>query len=317
VREGGDGPAPERDHNQRTVIPVGKTTLTEAERAERRTVDRERLEQAARALLTTEGWKRWVTVRSMNGLSRYSFGNQLLIAAQYPEASYVAGFRAFLNLDRCVRKGERAIRIYAPMRLRAQPDTEQTPDTNGASNEEEKRTIFRSVPVFDVSQTDPLPGKTPVALTSPSEPIEGDSHAELLMPLEQLAGELGYTLSKRELDGGPDGWCDYKAKEIVLNSRVSANAQVRIAIHEILHALGIGYTEYGRRRAEVLVDTATYIVCGSIGLDTSGSSVPYVAGWGESGELDAIRTYAETIDTIARRVEDALRQDHSATDELG
>jgi hypothetical protein len=59
----------------------------------------------------------------------------------------------------------------------------------------------------------------------------------------------------------------------------------------------------------VLVDTVTFIVCGSVGLDTSGSSVPYVAGWGETGELDAIRGYAETIDKIARRIEGSLQPD--------
>ncbi len=52
-------------------------------------------------------------------------------------------------------------------------------------------------------------------------------------------------------------------------------------VHEIAHALGVGYEQYGRRRAEVMVDTATFIVCGSLGLDTSGSSIPYIAGWGE------------------------------------
>ena len=46
--------------------------LTEAERAARRQADRERIEQAARALLTTEGWQRWIKVRASNGLSRYS-----------------------------------------------------------------------------------------------------------------------------------------------------------------------------------------------------------------------------------------------------
>jgi hypothetical protein len=90
--------------------------LSEAERAERHQADRDRLEQAARALLSSEGWQRWVQVRSRNGLSRYSLGNQLLIAMQRPDASYVAvaGFRAFLELNRCVRKGERGIRILAP-----------------------------------------------------------------------------------------------------------------------------------------------------------------------------------------------------------
>ena len=56
----------------------------------------------------------------------------------------------------------------------------------------------------------------------------------------------------------------------------------------------------------MLVDTVTFIVCGSIGLDTSGSSVPYIAGWGEDGQLDAIRSYAQTIDTVAKRIEGAL-----------
>jgi hypothetical protein len=82
---------------------------------------------------------------------------------------------------------------------------------------------------------------------------------------------------------------------------------VRVLVHELAHALGVGYREHGRRRAEVIVDTVTYVVCGSLGLDTSGSSVPYVAGWGEDGELAAIRGCAQTIDEIARRIEDSVR----------
>src|ERR1035437_5388704 len=57
-------------------------TLTDIERAERRQADRDRLEQAARTLLSSDGWQRWVKVRSTNGLARNSFGNQLLIAMQ-------------------------------------------------------------------------------------------------------------------------------------------------------------------------------------------------------------------------------------------
>jgi hypothetical protein len=40
--------------------------------------------------------------------------------------------------------------------------------------------------------------------------------------------------------------------------------------------------------------------------DVGGEAIPYIAGWGEDGALDAIREYAQTIDTIARRIEDAL-----------
>jgi antirestriction protein ArdC len=282
--------------------------LTEAERAERRQADRERLEQAARALLSTEGWQRWVKVRSTNGLARYSFCNQLLIAIQRPDASYVAGFRAFLQLNRCVRRGERAMRILAPMsvRTRARDGGEQEAESE---REETRRTVFRAVPVFDVAQTEALPDKEPIPLEPPCQSIDGNTHAHLLAPLVRLAHELGYSVARRTIEGSADGWCDPTKKQIVVSAELPANAQVRVLVHELAHALGVGYREHGRRRAEVLVDTVTYIVCGSVGLDTSGSTVPYVAGWGDDGELSAIRTFAETIDEIARRIEECLSRE--------
>lgn len=62
-----------------------------------------------------------------------------------------------------------------------------------------------------------------------------------------------------------------------------------------------------------------FVVCGSLGGDTFHSSVPYVAGWGEDGALDAIRGFAQTIDEIARRIEDSVRpaeQDAPASQDL-
>jgi hypothetical protein len=84
------------------------------------------------------------------------------------------------------------------------------------------------------------------------------------------------------------------------------NQQVRTLTHELAHAHGVGYEQYTRAQAEVLVDCVTFCVLGSVGLDVGGESIPYVAGWGEDGALGAIREYAHTIDTIARRIEHAL-----------
>ena len=143
-------------------------------------------------------------------------------------------------------------------------------------------------------------------LAPPAEPITGNSQHHLIAPLIAHAAELGYTVEIRELpDGGPGGWCDSKHKLIVVGSG-PANSQVRTLTHELAHAHGLGYAELGRGRCEVLVDCVTYCVLGSVGLDVGGESIPYGAGWGEDGELDAIRKYAATIDTIARRIEDAL-----------
>jgi hypothetical protein len=215
--------------------------------------------------------------------------------------TYVAGFRAFLDLNRCVRKGEKAIRILAPVIVKER-------DANGDETSETK-TLFRTVPVFDVSMTDPLPGKEPVPLAPPCQPITGDSHDHLIAPLIAYATELGYTVEIRDLpDAGPDGWCDPERKQIVAATG-PPNRRVRTLVHEIAHAHGLGYAEFGRNRCEVLVDCVTYCVLGYVGLDVGGESIPYVAGWGEDGALDAIREYAATIDTVARRIENALVRD--------
>jgi hypothetical protein len=203
-----------------------------------------------------------------------------------------------LQLNRCVRKGEQAIRILAPVAVKQR-------DHNGEETGE-KKVFFRTVPVWDVAMTDPLPGKTPVPLTPPSQSITGDSHQHLIAPLIAQAAQMGYRVEIRELPvGGPGGWCDPKRKLIVV-ARAPANSQVRTLVHELAHAHGVGYTDYGRERSEVLVDCVTHCVLASVGLDVGGESIPYIAGWGEDGALDAIREYAQTIDTIARRIEDAL-----------
>jgi N-terminal domain of anti-restriction factor ArdC len=288
-----------------------RRALSDSERDARRKADRDRIEQAARALLTSDGWQRWIKVRATNGLARYSLRNQMLIAiechARGITPTYIAGFRAFLDLNRCVRKGETAIRILAPFTVKERDaDGEETGET---------RTFFRTVPVFDVSMTAPLPGKEPVPLAPPSQPITGDSHHHLIAPLIAHASRLGYTVEIRDLPaGGPDGWCDPERRQIVVATG-PANRRVRTLVHEIAHAHGLGYAEFGRERCEVLVDCVTYCVLGYVGLDVGGESIPYIAGWGEDGALDAIREYAATIDTVARRIEDALARDLDAVTE--
>jgi hypothetical protein len=67
------------------------------------------------------------------------------------------------------------------------------------------------------------------------------------------------------------------------------------------------------RGAEVIVDTVTFVVCRAVGLQVDGESVPYVAGWGEGGALDTALEFAETIDALARRVENAAQAEDEVT----
>jgi hypothetical protein len=95
--------------------------LSEAERAERRERDRDRLNQAAQQLLSSDGWQGWVRVRAQAGLRRLSLSNQLLVALACPEATFVAGFKAWLRLGYADRKGERAIAIITAPDQGARP----------------------------------------------------------------------------------------------------------------------------------------------------------------------------------------------------
>jgi hypothetical protein len=51
------------------------------------------------------------------GLARYSVSNLLLILLAKPNASFVVGFKAWLDLGYCVRRGEHGIRIFAKRAL--------------------------------------------------------------------------------------------------------------------------------------------------------------------------------------------------------
>ena len=144
-------------------------TLSGAERERRRRADRDRLERAARALLSSDGWQRWVRVRSSNGLARYSFGNQLLIAMQTNgHATYVAGFRAWLTLNRPSARARR--RSASSPRCRQGP--RRQPNADGQAKDDACGRSFSTVAVFDVAQTEPLPGGDPVPLSPASQPIK-------------------------------------------------------------------------------------------------------------------------------------------------
>jgi antirestriction protein ArdC len=264
--------------------PEQRAEYREAKRAEQR----EQVERAVRELLTSEGWRKWAETRAT--FHDYSMGNCMLIAMQRPDATQVAGFKAWQELGRQVRKGERGIRILAPMVVK----------DRDSEDDDATRVLFRCVSVFDVSQTDGEPLPEP-----PREPITGDSHERYIEPLKDLARSMGVAVYEYEPTSAAQGFYDEKGARIVISTELAPNGKVRTLVHELAHAHGVTYKDYSRGEAEVIAETAATIVCGSLGLDTSGESIPYIAGWGEDGDLDAIKAHAETVDTIARSIETA------------
>src|SRR6266849_5570367 len=94
---------------------------------------------------------------AMAQFHNYSFQNILLIASQRPTASRVAGIRAWNELGRRVRRGEKGIMIFAPLigYKRNASDVAQSQQSDARTDKPEPRLVgFRAVYVFDVGQTE-------------------------------------------------------------------------------------------------------------------------------------------------------------------
>ena len=98
----------------------------------------------------SEGLTAYLT--AMGKFHNYSFGNILEIARQKPDATRVAGLYAWNQLGRKVMKGQKGIRILAPMiGTRKKKDKEAERSKDPAAVNAPVLVGFRAVYVFDVS----------------------------------------------------------------------------------------------------------------------------------------------------------------------
>ena len=90
----------------------------------------EKLEQGIKELFESEKYKTYLN--TMSKFHNYSFNNTMLIAMQKPDATLVAGFKAWQkNFDRHVKKGEKGIRILAPAPYKIKEEQEKLDPVTG------------------------------------------------------------------------------------------------------------------------------------------------------------------------------------------
>jgi antirestriction protein ArdC len=290
--------------------------LSDEQRAQRRREDREFAQQAVQALRSSDGFQAWL--RARRSFRSYSWANQCLLAMQAPDATFVAGFRAWLKLGYVVRRGERALKLWVPMKPSAKRLAEW--QAAGGDPATKPQTWFRLGAVFSYEQVDPLPPPaTPVALQAPIAPIEGDTLAHALEPLCALAHQIGSTVTFSP-DTRGDGHYNLASKAIVIADTLTINGQVATLAHELAHAL----VRADRRpedpqldyaAEELVAESVSYVVCaGALGLDTAANSVPYLAIWVEKSPIETIEHTAALIDRLAKHIEDAVLPEVSADD---
>jgi antirestriction protein ArdC len=265
---------------------------------------REHLTRAVASLQHESGFRAWL--RAARVFHHYSPLNVLHIVTQCPHASHVAGFRVWRErLGYQVRRGEKAIRIIVP-HVRKHDEADDSDD------DARPGVVFRLGCVFDRSQVDPIPGRAkPLEPPVRPAPIDGESHAHLIEPLESFGAEIGFRVERRELPPDTGGVCDSRRSAILLRDGQPPNAEVRVLVHELAHALGVGYRSHGRERAEAIVECVAYLVCARVGLDVEASSVPYIVGWA-ADDPAVIERDARAIDRLAARIDRALDGTQSA-----
>lgn len=254
-----------------------------------------KLEQGIKDVMTGSGsqYKEWL--KFISSFHTYSFNNAMLIFLQNPNATLVKGYKDWRKLGRYVKKGEKAIKILAPI-ISNKKDKSKEEKKEEKKTDEEKKELeikgFRYVNVFDVSQTD---GK-PLPKSLKPQMLEGDSE-EIKQLLTDWISAIDIPVVF-ENTGSANGYYHLIDNYIAIHENRSTMQQLKTLIHEYAHHLlhrkdGGEFKEASKDIKESQAESVAYIVMAHYNFDTSKYSFPYVAGW--SGDIDIIRKIGTDI----------------------
>lgn len=272
------------------------------------------IEKGIQELFESDRYRNYLT--TMSRFHRYSLNNVMLIHAQRPNATLVAGFSKWKSgFGRHVKKGEKGIQILAPTPYKIKVDKERLdPDTKlpmlddeGKPITEEKEVtipMFKVVSVFDVAQTEGKP------LPQISFSLTGDV-AQYEVLIEALHRTSQVPITMEPMEPGMDGYFSLTKQTIFLREGMSQAQTVCAAIHEMAHSRLHNYEkmteladdgktilvpgEKDRNTEEVEAESISYAVCQYFGIETADNSFGYIATWSQGKELKELRASLETI----------------------
>src|SRR5215831_3485220 len=207
-------------------------------------------------------------LRTSAAFWEYSWGNQMLIWRQRPDASYVGGFHTWQRCGRYVRKGERGIAILAPMFFK---DRRRNAD---GGEEETQRIWFKVVYVFDISQTE---GTALPELPTRSVGERGHEMLDRLLRFAESRGIAVRFVDKCRLNGAAG---TSRGTEIEIRTTdQDITTQAATLAHEIAHSL-LHWTSDGHKittregkpidkwQRELEAEATAYTVCSYFGIQS-------------------------------------------------
>lgn len=168
---------------------------------------------------------------------------------------------------------------------------------------------FRTVTVFDVSQTEGKP------LPELVKKLTGDV-AQYESMVATLRSISPYPISIESFPGGAYGCCNFAEQRIFVQPDMSQAQTIKTMIHEVSHAKlhapiedGDGETPPQRKRRfvrEMEAESVAYVVCQHFGIDTADYSFGYVAGWSHGKDLSQLKASLELIRNTAAELIDGI-----------
>ena len=251
------------------------------------------LKQGVESIQGSENFRQFLN--TMAKFHDYSIGNQILIMLQRRDATRVAGFNTWRDLERFVKKGEKGIAILAPIfpplptcpqcGAKIRKGVKFCPQCGAATDEEEGVTAphyFKVVHVFDISQTE---GKDIPEIKVPT--LTGEANEELFdMALGMVKGKGVHVSFEPDEHGDPELKGYYRPpNEIWVRPGEPRAQQLKSLLHEIAHYFSENVMRIPRADAETIAESAAYVVGAHYGFDSGVRSFPYVAVWAKDKKV--------------------------------
>lgn len=232
-------------------------------------------------------FKRWNMVRRNfynYSLQNIMLANHQLLAMEKGEVEQLATYRKWKKLGRQVRKGEKALKIIAPILI--------SNDVDGA---EDELVGFRQVPVFDIKQTtgedyfyndDDIKGESSISLDDAVEKSSLPVFIDLKTIIKK--GETDYTKIRIAMD-------------------LTDEDKLCVLFHELAHnLLKHNEREVGKSLKEMEAESVSYIVARHFGLDNE-SSVRYIHNWNKDNvdefTMESANNIVKASDEIVKMME--------------
>lgn len=254
-------------------------------------------------------------LRFISQFHKYSEKNIRLILMQNKNASHVASFKKWKELDNSVKKGEKAIYIYAPrQKVKKDKDGEILRDDEGKPLTE---TYFILVPTYDVSQT-VSPEKLPQPIYALQENFENPEHFHELY--KGLCSLSPVPVLLEDIPGETEGYYNPREKRIAIQRNLGEEMTIKVLIHEITHAYlhknseaRFGDEVYSRQELEA--EAVAYIVSNHLGIDASSYSFGYLSSWTDKGNKledfqESLQTIAKQSDLLITKIEETLTKSY-------